>query len=157
MGNRFIIIPVDEISQLKLTPAETLVYGIIYGFTQGKTHKYFGSLKYIEEITGLHTVSVCRILQKLTEKGCIKKTVISTRKIEYTAVPIDELNPDDKIPVNASNLPTECETQSGVSNPITDKNKSICDEIDAINDKPPNQPTEYGNKMLAKIKASIQK
>ena len=108
-------------------------------------------------MTGCSQEHICRILKRLTEKGFIKKNVVSTRKIEYTAVPIEELKLDDKIPANSSNFPTECETQSGVSNPITDKNKSIYDEMDAINDKPPNQPTEYGNKMLAKIKASIQK
>ena len=157
MDNQFILIPVYARQVLNLKHDDLIVYGIIYGFSKSNSGKYFGSLKYIQYMTGCSQEHICRILKRLTEKGFIKKNVVSTRKIEYTAVPIEELKLDDKIPANASNFPTECETQSGVSNPITDKNKSIYDEMDAINNKPPNQPTEYGNKMLAKIKASIQK
>ena len=144
------------VQRLKLKGVEVMVYAVIYGFTQTKG-EFSGSLKYLSEVTGYTPVQCCRVLNSLVEKGYIKKNIVSIKNIRYKAVPIEELKLDDKIPANASNFPTECETQSGVSNPITDKNKSIYDEMDAINNKPPNQPTEYGNKMLAKIKASIQK
>ena len=132
-----IIIPPYVYKRLHLENAAAIVYGIIYGFSYKQGGKFFGSLKYISDLTGLQRTYVCNILKTLVEKGYIKKTVISATRIEYTIVPIEELKLDDKTAANASNLPTECETQSGVSNPITEENKSICDEMDAINDKPP--------------------
>ena len=157
MDNQFIMIPVYARQALNLKHDDLIVYGVIYGFSQGKTHKYFGSLKYIQDLTGCSQEHICRILKRLTEKGYIKKTVISTRKVEYTIIPIEELKLDGKNAVKPSNLPIDGENQSGVSNPINEENKSICEQMDAINDKPPNEPTEYGNKMLAQIKASVKK
>ena len=143
-------------TDLGLKGSELYVYAVIYGFTSSKG-KFSGSLKYLEEVTGFDKRQCLRTLKKLTEKGYIRKTVISKIKIEYIAVPIEELKLDGKTAVKPSNLPIYGETQSKVSNPINEENKSICDEMDAINDKPPNEPTEYGNKMLAQIKASVQK
>ena len=52
----------------------------------------------MSKMTKLNSVSICRILKRLTEKGYIKKTVISTRKVEYTIVPIDEVMAKEKPP-----------------------------------------------------------
>lgn len=155
-----IIIPPYAFKRLRLENAAAIVYGIIYGFSisKGNQGKFFGSLKYISDLTGLQRTYVCNILKTLVEKGYIKKTVISATRIEYTIVPPDELKLDDKTAVNASNLTPKCETQSGVSNPITEENKSICDEMDAINDKPPNiaaEEKENAEKRLAAIRARL--
>lgn len=141
---------------LDLKGCELLVYAVIHGFTKSKG-KFSGSLKTLEEYTRFDKRHCFRAVKKLEEKGYVIKKTISHCKVEYIAVYIDGLNIDGKAAAKPSNLITDCETMAVVSNPITDENKSICDEMDAINDKPPNQPTEYGNKMLAKIKASIQK
>lgn len=157
MSDNFIMIPEYAGKILKLKHDYLIVYGIIYGFSKNEKGKYFGSLKYIQDITGCSKEHICRILKRLTEKGYIRKNAINARRIEYTVVPLNELKLDGKNADKPSNLPTDCETISRVSNHITEENKSICDEMDAINDKPPNQPTEYGNKMLAKISASVKK
>lgn len=141
---------------LDLKGSELLVYAVIYGFYRSDK-PFTGSLKYLSKVTRFTTVQCCNALKSLVNKGYIRKNAINARRIEYTIVPIEDLKLDGKNAANASNLPVECETQSGVSNHITDENKSICEQMDAINDKPPNnKPTEYGNKMLAQIKASIQ-
>lgn len=158
MDNQFIMIPIYASQALNLKHDDLIVYGIIYGFSIGKTGKYFGSLKYIQDITGCSQEHICRILKRLTEKGYIKKTVISTRKVEYTAVPLDELNLGGKNAVNASNLLTDYETQSMVGNHITEDKNAICDEMDAINDKQPDKPQitkEEAEKKLAAIRARL--
>ena len=162
MSDNFIMIPEYAGKILKLKHDDLIVYGIIYGFSKNEKGKYFGSLKYIQDITGCSQEHICRILKRLTEKGYIIKNAINARRIEYTAVTPEELTAKGLISkhkekaANTANLTPKCETQSKVSNHITEENKSIPDEMDAINDKPPDKPTEYGNKMLAQIKASIQ-
>ena len=140
--------------KLHLTLPEMAVYAIINGFSKNDKN-CFVSLQEMSKMTKLNSVSICRILKRLTDKGYIRKTVISTRKVEYTAVQIEELKLDDKAAANASNLTTDCEKQSWVSNPITDENKSICDEMDAINDKPPKITAEEAEKKLAAIRAML--
>lgn len=150
-----IIIEPFMYEKLHLTLPEMAVYAIINGYSKNDKN-CFVSLIEMAKMTKLNSVSICRILKRLTEKGYIKKTVISTRKVEYTVVPIKELKLDDKTAADASNFPTDCETQLKASNHITDENKSICEQMDAINDKPPNEPTEYGRKKLAEIAARIK-
>lgn len=144
-------------TNLGLKGSELYVYAVIYGFSKSKG-KFSGSLKTIEEYTGFDKRQCFNAVKKLTEKGYIKKTVISTRKIEYTAVPLDELKLDGKNAAKPSNLITDCKTISGVSNPITDENKSICERMDAINDKQPDKPqitNEEAEKRLAAIRARL--
>lgn len=144
-------------TNLGLKGSELYVYAVIYGFSKSKG-KFSGSLKTIEEYTGFDKRQCFNAVKKLTEKGYIKKTAISYCRVEYTAVPLDELKLDGKNAANAYNLSTECETQSKVSNPIADENKSICDEMDAINDKPPDKPqitNEEAEKRLAAIRARL--
>ena len=157
MDNQFIMIPVYASQVLKLKHDDLIVYGIIYGFSKNEKGKYFGSLKYIQDMTGCSQDHICRILKRLTEKGYIRKNAINARRIEYTVVPLNELKLDDKTAANASNLTPKCETQSRVSNHITDENKSICEQMDAINDKPPDKEMiEKGEKRLAQTRARLQ-
>ena len=137
---------------LWLKGSELYIYAVIYGFSKQKK-TFSGSLKYLEDVTGFNADYCCCSLKKLVNKGYIKKTAINARRIEYTIVPIEELELDGKNAANKANLTPKCETQSKVSNPITDENKSICDEMDAINDKPPND----AEKRLAEIRANLQK
>ena len=143
---------------LGLKGSELYIYAVIYGFSNSKK-PFTGSLKYLSKVTRFSTVQCCNALKSLVNKGYIKKTAINARRIEYTIVPLNELKLNGKTAANTANLTPKCETQSKVSNHITEENKSIPDEMDTINDKPPDKPTEYGNKMLAqiKLKASTQK
>ena len=91
MSDNFIMIPEYAGKILKLKHDDLIVYGIIYGFSKNEKGKYFGSLKYIQDITGCSQEHICRILKRLTEKGYIIKTAINARRIEYTAVTPEEL------------------------------------------------------------------
>lgn len=141
---------------LDLKGSELYIYAVIYGFS--KSDKPFtGSLKYLSKVTRFTTVQCCNALKSLVNKGYIRKNAINARRIEYTVVPLEELKLDDKNTANASNLTPKCETQSGVSNRITDENKSICEQMDAINDKPPDKEMiEKGEKRLAQTRARLQ-
>ena len=157
MSDNFIMIPEYAGKILKLKHDDLIVYGIIYGFSKNEKGKYFGSLKYIQDITGCSQEHICRILKRLTEKGYIIKNAINARRIEYTIVPLNELKLDGKNAANTANLTPKCETQSKVSNHIADENKSIPDEMDAINDKPPDEEMlKNGEKRLAKVMANLQ-
>lgn len=91
MSDNFIMIPEYAGKILKLKHDDLIVYGIIYGFSKNEKGKYFGSLKYIQDMTGCSQDHICRILKRLTEKGYIRKNAINARRIEYTVVPLDEL------------------------------------------------------------------
>ena len=91
MSDNFIMIPEYAGKILKLKHDYLIVYGIIYGFSKNEKGKYFGSLKYIQDMTGCSQDHICRILKRLTEKGYIRKNAINARRIEYTVVPLDEL------------------------------------------------------------------
>lgn len=155
-----IIIEPFMYEKLHLTLPEMAVYAIINGYSKNDKN-CFVSLIEMAKMTKLNSVSICRILKRLTEKGFIKKNVVSTRKVEYTITPLDELKLNDKTAANASNLPTKCETKSKVSNHIAEENKSICNEMDAINDKPPNERVmtaeekENAEKRLAAVRARV--
>lgn len=141
---------------LDLKGCELLVYAVIHGFTKSKG-KFSGSLKTLEEYTRFDKRQCFRAVKKLTEKGYVIKKTISHCKVEYIAVYTDGMNIDCKTAANASNLPVECETQSNISNHITDENKSICEQMDAINDKPPDKEMiEKGEKRLAQTRARLQ-
>ena len=92
-----IIIEPFMYEKLHLTLPEMAVYAIINGYSKNDKN-CFVSLIEMSKMTKLNSVSICRILKRLTEKGYIKKTVISTRKVEYTIVPIDEVMAKEKPP-----------------------------------------------------------
>ena len=92
-----IIIEPFMYEKLHLTLPEMAVYAIINGYSKNDKN-CFVSLIEMAKMTKLNSVSICRILKRLTEKGYIKKTVISTRKVEYTVVPIEEIMEKEKPP-----------------------------------------------------------
>lgn len=141
---------------LGIKGSELYIYAVIYGFSNSKK-PFTGSLKYLSKVTRFSTVQCCNALKSLVNKGYIKKTAINARRIEYTIVPLNELKLDGKNAANTANLTPKCETQSKVSNHIADENKSIPDEMDAINDKPPDEEMlKNGEKRLAKVMANLQ-
>ena len=92
-----IIIEPFMYEKLHLTLPEMAVYAIINGYSKNDKN-CFVSLIEMSKMTKLNSVSICRILKRLTEKGYIKKTVISTRKVEYTIVQIEEIMAKEKPP-----------------------------------------------------------
>ena len=61
------------VSDLKLKGAERDVFAIIYGITQDGESLFYGSLKYMSDLTGYSRNSICNALNSLTERGLLIK------------------------------------------------------------------------------------
>ncbi len=71
------------IKKLKLSGNELNVYAIIHGYSQDGKSFFFGSLKYLSEMTGVAERNIVNILARLVEKKLIyKKTVKSIQASE---------------------------------------------------------------------------
>lgn len=68
----YITIP-QWILELPLTLVETVIYAIIYGFSQDGETRYQGSLNYLSKMTKVSKDTVRRTLQKLVEAGYIDR------------------------------------------------------------------------------------
>lgn len=89
MTKDFILIFPWMIRSLKLKGNELLVYAVVYGFSKEDQGSWWGSLKYMSELTGASRRSVIAVLKSLTEKGLIKKHETFSRSgkmigVEYT-------------------------------------------------------------------------
>ena len=60
-------------TELKLKPSEILIYAVIHGFSMNGYGYYFGTVKYMTELTNLSNRTVIDILTSLTERGLIIK------------------------------------------------------------------------------------
>lgn len=155
MENGTIIIPPFAYSVLGLKHAELLIYGVIYGFTIGGKGRFFGSLKTLSEMTGLNRCYIREVLQKLTDKGYLKKYTISAMRVEYECTPKDDIvtpekqeKPTRKTKQKAADKPSkiiiDCETVENVSNPITDDKNTVKTQENA--NKPPDDFSLSGEK-----------
>lgn len=70
---RFIIVHTFMVKDLKLSGFELLVYAEIYGFSKDGMSCFYGSWKYLSELTGADRATIYRALKSLTEKGLITK------------------------------------------------------------------------------------
>lgn len=71
--DNFYVVHKWMITKLNLKGLEKDLYAVIYGFTQDGESKFYGSLKYLSEITGYSKQSVIASLKKLVEKNLITK------------------------------------------------------------------------------------
>ena len=71
--DNFYVVHKWMITNLNLKGLEKDLYAVIYGFTQDGESKFYGSLKYLSEITGYSKQSVVASLKKLVEKNLITK------------------------------------------------------------------------------------
>lgn len=68
------------INRLHLSGTELMVFAIIHGFTQGENGDGFaGGISYLTEWTGTTSRTVITILQRLEEKGLIRRETMATK------------------------------------------------------------------------------
>ena len=133
MENGTIIIPPYAYKILGLKHAELLVYGVIYGFTIGSKGRFFGSLKTLSEMTGLNRCYIREVLQKLTNKGYLKKYTISVMRVEYECTPKDEIVTPEKQETPKKRKITAKKSQ-GNTNPLPEKENQSDGKIDGLQD-----------------------
>jgi hypothetical protein len=81
MGNTSFIIHDWFINKLKLTGHELIVYALIYSFSKDGNSKYYGSITYLKNITGVKSrTTVINTLNSLINKGYIKKILGNSRE-----------------------------------------------------------------------------
>ena len=61
------------VSELHLSGNDLLVYALVYGFSQDRESKFYGSAQYIANNIGTSRRSVMNILGRLTKTGALKK------------------------------------------------------------------------------------
>lgn len=69
----YIVIQGWMINRLNLKSNDLILYAIIFGFSQDSSSKFTGSLKYLQETTGVSRNTVLKSLSKLIELGYIIK------------------------------------------------------------------------------------
>ena len=86
---RFIIVHTFMVKDLKLSGFELLVYAEIYGFSKDGMSCFYGSWKYLSDLTGADRATIYRALKSLTEKGLITKEDVTnesgTKRCKYYA------------------------------------------------------------------------
>ncbi len=78
MGCTYITIQQWMLTELKLKSNELILYALIHGFCQDGISPFYGSLKYMMEMTNLTKESVLSTLQNLVKKGLIVKTDVKS-------------------------------------------------------------------------------
>lgn len=72
----------SEMRDFGLSGNELLIYALIAGFSQNRQGAFFGSLAYIQEVTGIRTkYTVLSCLKSLQEKGLIEKRTITVEGV----------------------------------------------------------------------------
>lgn len=95
------------VEKLHLKGNELLTYALIYGFSQDGETAYKGSLSYITQWLGISERGVTYILDKLVDKGLLKKwqeTVNGVKVNRYIAI-TDPQTPDENEPENPGSDP----------------------------------------------------
>lgn len=95
------------VSELNLASNDLLVYAIIYGFSQDGESRFYGSIKYICENTGLSRRAVINILNRLVEGKLIDKEseVLNGVKRCYYKACINCMGSAENAPPSAENAP----------------------------------------------------
>lgn len=103
----YITIQYWMIEKLHLKGNELLTYALIYGFSQDGETAYKGSLSYITQWLGISERGVTYILDKLVDKGLLKKwqePVNGVKVNRYIAI-TDPQTPDENEPKNPESDP----------------------------------------------------
>ena len=100
-NSSYIVIMSWMMTKLGLSGNELLCYAMIYGYSQSGQGGYFGSLSHTAEALNISKRSAVNILQKLVDKGYLKKGNFSLDGVErcmYRAVaPDDEAEKPPKV------------------------------------------------------------
>ena len=75
------------VSELGLSGNSLLVYAVIYEASQMRERGYTGTLQDLADLTGIHSITVCRILKKLVDKRLLIKSE-GTHTTSYKVVKV---------------------------------------------------------------------
>lgn len=81
-GN-YITILAPMITKLQLKGNELLIFSLIHGFSQDGDSRFKGSIKYLNEWTGLDKTTIISLLKKLVEKKYIKKYEYEENRVKH--------------------------------------------------------------------------
>ena len=66
------------------TPAEKIIYSIIYSFTREQKRHYIASLDWLQRITGIgHKDTLMKYLKRMVDAGLLVKNKRNGRTVEY--------------------------------------------------------------------------
>lgn len=68
-------------TELNLKSNKLLIFALINGFSQKGQGEFYGSLRYIENATGISIMTIRKVLKELEEENLIKKTSESHYKV----------------------------------------------------------------------------
>lgn len=85
MKKPFVKLYYDFINSPELkTPAEKIIYSIIFSFTQERNQKYIASLDWLQRVTGVgHKDTLMKYLRRMVASGLLEKVKLSSRKVMY--------------------------------------------------------------------------
>lgn len=83
-------------TQLKLKGAERDIYAIIYGYNRDGETQFFGSISYLEELTGYSRKCIIDTLKGLTERGLLVKTEVTSNNVKYCRYSVSDLCSSEK-------------------------------------------------------------
>ena len=87
-------------NELELSGNEAIVYAAIYGFTQNSEDWFTGSLNYLSESIRISKRNILRILDKLEQKGLVKKENYKVQNVtlaKYQIVDVCDVIGGDKM------------------------------------------------------------
>jgi len=113
----YVNIPLEITTSWGLKPLESMVYGIIYGFSQNGQGEFWGSIDYLCEATNSNRSAIIRTLNNLSEKGLIQSRGTSPYRTNVYTVTVKS----KQVNFDASGLTV---TEKSVSN--TGKIQDTC-------------------------------
>ena len=137
----YIVIQDFMLTDLGLTGNDLLVYALVYGYSQDGESEYYGSLSHISELLRLDRSTVIRVLNRLVERGLVRKRDGEIRNVQrcfYSVAVADEVQMsehggDGETPHNSEGsgkMPpvAKCHRGSGKMPPPNINNKNIIKE-----------------------------
>ena len=82
----FYIIHGWMITKLNLKGLELSIYAIVYGFSQTSNQWFTGSRKYLADFTNSSIRRIQMVLNSLTEKGLLEKSIADKNRVYYRSV-----------------------------------------------------------------------
>lgn len=143
--SNYITVLAPMITKLQLKGNELLIFSLIHGFSQDGESRFKGSIKYLNQWTGLNKTTIISILKKLVDLKYIQKYEYEENRIkhcEYVSNYFEVLGwlENPTTPRLENTTGGGCEIQPGVvvkSNPILIDNNTIILEEKEPGEKAP--------------------
>lgn len=123
-ADNYIVVMSWMMTKLGLSGNELLCYAMIYGYSQSGQGGYFGSLSHTAEALNISKRSAVNILQKLVDKGLLKKGNFSIDGVErclYRAIA-----PDDEAGKSPRSKPAVQKPPQKFERPTVDEVREYC-------------------------------